>query len=259
MEYDIGLISEPYVGNLNTVKNITGYEIHQFSNKERVKACIIIKSGIAATLGISEFSSPNLCIVQMITKGRRLYFVSAYVEPKTDESCTLNRLEMFLKANEKAHIIIGGDFNGWHPTWGSLRVNKRGADVNKLMISHDLVLANTGNTQTFSTITHGTYRSSIIDLTFYSDTISHKFSNWKINADACPSSDHEAIDFTINIGDIKLKKKKKQSTYKYIINEENWKDFKNNLKTAVEESKIKETTIESLNEQKLEQYVVEIT
>lgn len=258
-EYTIGLISEPYVGNSNTVKNIAGYEIHQFTNSDRVKACIIIKSGIVATLGMSEYSSPNMCVVQLVTNGRKLFLISIYIEPRTDEGNTLNRLEMFLKNNNKAHIIIGGDFNGWHPAWGSPKTNKRGTDVNTLIVSHDLVIGNTGNTPTFMTVSHGIQRNSIIDLTLYSDNISHRISNWKVNTEACPSSEHEAIDFSINLGDMKLKRRKKQSTYKYVINDNSWIDFKHNLKREMEDSKLKEINLESLNEQKLEQYTIEIT
>ncbi|XP_072946175.1 uncharacterized protein [Epargyreus clarus] len=208
---------------------------------------------------MSEYSSPNLCIVQLITKGRKLFFISVYIEPRTDEHNTLNRLEMFLKANHKAHIIIGGDFNGWHPSWGSPKSNKRGKDVNNLISSYDLVLGNSGTTPTYATITHGTYRSSIIDLTLYSDNIANRVLDWQVNTNACPSSEHEAIEFSINIGNIKLSRKKKQSTYKYTTNDADWESFKNNLKNAMEENRIKEIAIESLNEHQLDIYINTVT
>lgn len=207
---------------------------------------------------MSEYSTPNLSIVQLITKGRKLFLVSVYIEPRVDEASTLSRLEMFLKANEHAQIIIGGDFNGWHPAWGSRKTNKRGTDINNLAISHDLVIGNIGNTPTFSTVTHGRIRSSIIDLTLYSGNISNRIHNWQVNTHACPSSEHEAIDFTIHLGDIALTKNKKQSTYKYKTDGVDWQIFNNNLNNSIEVVNITHTLIENLNKDELDKHVSNI-
>lgn len=248
------------MGNTNTVKNIPGYDIFQFSKNDRVKACIIIKSGSFATLGMSEFSSPNLSIVQIITKKRKLFLASVYIEPKVDENSTLNRLELFLKAHQHAQILIGGDFNGWHTTWGSPKNNKRGNDIHNLITSQDLVVGNIGDAPTFSTITHGINRSSIIDITLCTDNLSHKLLDWKINADACPSSDHEAIDYILHQGDITLAKKKKQSTYKYRTDEDDdWLTFNNNLINSGEFAEIEQGISELHNGEQIDMYVANIT
>lgn len=58
---------------------------------------------------------------------------------------TLNSLELFLKHHPNAKIIIGGDFNGWHTQWGSVKNNKRGVEVISLTIANDLFISNVGN------------------------------------------------------------------------------------------------------------------
>lgn len=258
-DYSIGLISEPYVGNLNTVKNIPGLEVHQFPNNNRVKSCIIIKTGIAATLGMSKYSSQNLSIVQIITKGRKLFLVSVYIEPKDDENGTLNRLEAFLRSHEQAHILIGGDFNGWHTSWGSVKSNKRGIEVNNLIITNDLIIGNSGNSPTFETITHGSSRQSIIDLTLLSHKTSQKIKDWEVNPDVCPSCEHKAITFKLNLEEIKICKKKKQSTFKYNTTYTDWSIFDDEMESAMKDNKMTEVNIEALNERQIDKYITETT
>lgn len=192
--YDIGLLTEPYVGKTHKVKNIPGYDIHQFPQDRRVKSCNIVKSGLGAVLGMSNYSTSNLCVVRLLTKNQMLYFVSAYIEPHIDKYDTLNHLENFVKNNKLASIIIGGDFNGWPQIWKSPRSNKRGNDIITFTTTNNLIIGNTGSTPTFETITQGVARSSIIDFTIYTDNLYRRIVDWQVNLDACPSSEHNAIE-----------------------------------------------------------------
>ncbi|CAG4991026.1 unnamed protein product [Parnassius apollo] len=116
-----------------------GYTTYQFPHNRHVKASILIKEGLGSCLGISKYSTPNLCIVQLITSGKRIFLTSIYVEPKDDENETLNHLEQFIIETGDAIHIIAGDLNGWHQLWGSPTANKR--DPNNLLNFIDEITA----------------------------------------------------------------------------------------------------------------------
>ncbi|CAG5039753.1 unnamed protein product [Parnassius apollo] len=149
-----------------------------------------------------------MCVVQLLNTKYQLFLVSVYVEPTNDMNNTLNHLELFLKGHANKHIIIGGDFNGWHTAWGSNISNKRGRNVHDIIMSNDLVVFNDGKLPTFETVTHGTSRSSFIDLTMASANISNKIDGWQVNMNACPSSEHNAIDFRLKLNNDTLHRKK---------------------------------------------------
>lgn len=218
-----------------------------------------MKSGIVSTLGMSKYSTPNLCIVQVATKGRKLFLVSVYIKPREDEHGTLNKLDIFLQEHRMSQVIIGGDFNGWHTLWGSSKSNKRGLEVNRLVMSNNLIIGNTGNIPTFETVTHGISRTSIIDLTLYSYNLCNKISDWKVNMNACPSSEHNAIDFILNLSGKEIRKKKKQSTYMYNTKDTDWTVFNETLEASVRHNKIEETLIESLDKTELDNFIQDVT
>ncbi|XP_072948796.1 uncharacterized protein [Epargyreus clarus] len=198
-QWQIALISEPYVGGDNEVKNIPGVNIFQFPGGRRVKACIMVKSGYGPVLGISQYSSANLSVVQIMSGQRKIYIASVYIEPEHDAHNTLGQLEVFLKATSGTHQIVGGDLNGWHPVWGGARANPRGTEVAELAYSTDLYFCNSGSCPTFETVTHGRVRSSIIDITMASSNIFDKIRNWQVDLSVCPSSQHNGITFSINV------------------------------------------------------------
>ncbi|CAK1587361.1 unnamed protein product [Parnassius mnemosyne] len=118
--HDIVLLSEPYVGPGLELKAIHGVQIIQFpSSVARVKACILVRPGCGSIIGLTQYSTPSLCIARLSAGNRVIYIASVYIEPDRDESATLDKLDVFLKATGDSPKIIGGDFNGWHPIWGS--------------------------------------------------------------------------------------------------------------------------------------------
>lgn len=258
-EYDIALVSEPYVGKNNCVKNTPGLLLYQFPGNDRTKACIFVKSGLGASLGVAQYSSPNLCVVQFTSAGRRLFLTSVYIEPEVDDACTLNRIERFLQANKNSLHVVGGDFNGWHPLWGSSRINSRGRDVVALTIANDLTVCNVGTTPTFETVTHGVSRSSIIDLTLASENVAGKIDNWHINYDVTTQSEHNAIDFTLTLLKKQLHKNKSQSTYKYNTKKVNWEHFKSKLESNMQRKNLLTSNISEMTNDQLEKYISDIT
>ncbi|CAK1580717.1 unnamed protein product [Parnassius mnemosyne] len=240
------------------MKSIQGLSIYQFPGDQKVKACIITKSSCGAVIGMTQFSSPNLCVVQMTIGTKKLYIASAYVEPRDDELATLERLEAFLKATNDSHRIICGDFNGWHPLWGSETTNKRGCEIAELMIGNDMYICNQGSTPTFETVTHGRNRSSIIDITFASGSIYENINNWNVNLEACPLSQHNSIEFTLNLHNDSITKRKNTSTYLYKSDKANWAEFKTVLDLKMCHNGCLDVDISTLNAKELESFITKI-
>ncbi|XP_045538991.1 uncharacterized protein LOC123722161 [Papilio machaon] len=224
----------------------------------RVKACIIAKPQCGVILGHSEYSSPNLCVVHLQVGQQKVYFASVYVEPDLDQSNTLALLDNFLKATDKSTHIIGGDFNGWHHLWGSNRTNARGNDVLDIIYGNDLAICNNGSTPTFETVTHGRDRSSIIDLTLCSTSIYDRIQDWKVNLDVCPSSQHNAIEFTL-VNNCNTSKPVNDSTFSFNSSKAKWPLFKNSLHLRMITSDILERDISSLNPNQIESLIKDLT
>ena len=257
---DVALISEPYTGNTGVIKSTAGIITYQNLTRDRVKAAIVIRAGLGATIGVSEHSTSNLVIIQLITKNFKIYFISVYIEPKDDTDSTLNKLEHFVKTHPHARIIIGGDFNGWHQSWGSARVNKRGKDLMRFITANDLTIGNTGTVPTFETITHGTHRTSIIDISLFTDNIANCIMNWKVNLDICPTSQHNGIEYKIELNNRnKILSRKKQSTYKYNTKNADWNKFKLELNKKIIKQNLNATDIDKLDQSQIEDYITDIT
>ncbi|CAK1553160.1 unnamed protein product [Leptosia nina] len=129
---DFVFISEPYTSNINQMKlNNNDYTLYQFPITHPTLAALAIRKKAASTLGMSAYSTSNLCIIQCRdkTSGRKIFLISVYVEPRHDSYDTLSKLEHFILSNPNASFLVCGDFNGWHSLWGSRTNNHRGEDV----------------------------------------------------------------------------------------------------------------------------------
>lgn len=259
---DIIFITEPYLGNSDTLsRKIPGYLTYQFPTKRHAKAIILIKDKTYSALGVSEFSNSNLCIVQLNSKtNKKIYLISIYIEPKTDEHLTLQNLDNFLRHTDGSTHIICGDFNGWHTAWGSKINNRRGNSIFDTIILHSLNIHNSGNTPTFETITHGRHRESIIDLTLSSSTSLINMVKWEVNLSICPSSDHNAILFEFTLSRFQPTKNIKLSTFKYNTNNVQWNDsLVSRFCTETQKHLPDNTNITSLTEDELENCIKKVT
>lgn len=259
-KYSVALVSEPYVGANNFVKNIPGVQIHQFpSSTGRVKACIFVRDGTNwfSALSLSQYSTTNMAVVQLTIGVTKLLLASVYVEPDTDVSGTLDRLDFFLGSVGNSRCVVGGDFNGWHPIWGSGRANARGQVVTDIAHGRDLYFCNTGGLPTFETVSHGRPRASIIDLTLASASAIDLVSDWVVNFEACPTSQHNAITFSIAISNnfSHQQGNKTHSTYRYKSHKANWATFKTELHTLMVGSNLLDTEIMNLDPDSLERYI----
>ena len=255
-EYDIALITEPYVGNSHLVHNIRGIRIFQFPNSQntRIKACVLIRENIEAALGISQHSTPNLAVVQVTVCQRKVTFISAYFEPpvsgEPDPSGSIPKFANILSMANHPNYIIGMDANGDSPEWGSPESDERGAALTSIAASHNLQICNSGNLPTFEAVRHQRHCSSIIDVTMASEYFAEFINSWHVNMSAVPSSDHHAIEFHIKVP--KRINQKSNSTYLFNNKTARWDIFHEKLELLMTESGLLENPISLSADEKAE-------
>ncbi|CAK1599046.1 unnamed protein product [Parnassius mnemosyne] len=163
-----------------------------------------------------------------------MLIASAYIEPDSDGNNTLEHIDNFLQTSRCPNTIIGGDFNGWHHIWGSKTNNPRGCAVVKLAYANDLFICNVDSSPTFETVTHDRDRTSIIELTLAHGYIYDRIVGWKVNLSACPSSQHNAVEYEIEIGNsFSNSSSITNSIFKYNSNKANRGIFKDALHTLM--------------------------
>ncbi|XP_052754177.1 uncharacterized protein LOC128201403 [Galleria mellonella] len=227
--FDIAIISEPYVGNSKKLTGIRGVQIIQFPRGDRhVKACIFVKNKTGCALCRTELSSPNLAVAELSLGGRKLLIASAYIEPNDDKDNTLTAIERFLSSTRGSLQLLGGDLNGWHTAWGASRNNRRGEDILDIISAEDMSVVNEGDTPTFEVIRNGLRIQSIPDVTIASSNLAHQISNWHVNLSVMVSSDHNPIQFEIGVPQC-VDKNKVKSTLIYNTKQANWVGFKEDL------------------------------
>lgn len=114
----------------------------------------------------------------MKLSGFRLY--SCYWPPHSSTNITefsnfLDRLETSIRESMKP-VIAAGDFNSNSGMWGSNMEDARGGLLSDLMSSLNMIVCNKGNSPTF---VRG-YSETHIDITFASERIGNRISNWRI-------------------------------------------------------------------------------
>lgn len=87
-------------------------------------------------------------------------------------------------------IILGGDFNAWHHTWGSRKSNVRGDTLSDWASAMNLTLLNQGSTSTCVR----PQGSSIVDLTWATPTIASRLAKWSVLSEVEHLSDHRYIE-----------------------------------------------------------------
>ena len=257
--FSVLLLSEPYTGPRTTVHSIRGVRVHQFpmagqGQERRVKACILVKEEYGTSIGLAQHSSANLAVVRIPLQQRQLTIMSAYIEPDIDKHNTIPALASALSSMEGQLVLLGMDGNGAHQLWGCEDQDLRGDSLAALAASNSLSVLNTGRTPTFQSVTHGRPCSSIVDVTMTSDSLVSRVSGWRVNFEACPSSDHNAIEFEVDAGP--PVRKARESTFLFKNKTANWSKFADKLQQEAEERGLESAVAEARSPQAID-YVVE--
>uniref|UniRef100_A0ABD2XHR9 Uncharacterized protein n=1 Tax=Trichogramma kaykai TaxID=54128 RepID=A0ABD2XHR9_9HYME len=96
------------------------------------------------------------------------------------------------EARGKRPLVVAGDFNAWSTEWGCRATRPRAPILLDSLALLDAVLLNTGVVPTFN----GRQGSSVVDLTFVSESLAPRVLSWKVSG-SYTHSDHQAIVFEI--------------------------------------------------------------
>ncbi len=126
--------------------------------------------------------------------GRTVYCAAVY----SDINLTV-RLQKFVQLLEfcdskRIPLIVGADSNAHSVLWGSEETNKRGEELEELILRFNLNVANTGGKYTFSTLRE----NSIIYITLVNSSTSNSLfpRNWRVLPEES-FSDHKYLIFEL--------------------------------------------------------------
>ena len=258
-DYSIALISEPFVGRGTIVRTMVGIDVFQFSTTTGpVKACVLMKQSFGSALGLTQYSSSNLAVVQISIRQRKLLFASVYIEPDDDTNNTFTKLTKFVFDNQGQSIVIGGDVNGNHQDWGCLDADERGNSLAALAASHQLNVCNIGNDATYEEVRSGVHMTSIVDVTLASGNVVQNIIDWRVRPDVCTLSDHHAIEFGVDAGS-RPGKSVRSSTYLFNNKIADWNAFESSVRKNMRDSGLTDINIDTLDEDSLDDFVVSMT
>lgn len=175
-KYDVVLVSE---ANLNYIKRGGGFV-------DKVKGSMIID--ISRAVPISKILSGS-CFVGIIST--KLAVFSVYMTPNCEVETFIDWVDELCEAIRRLggrKIIVCGDFNAKHTTWGGSVINERGRILLEAVSSLDLVCVN-GDSPTYSVPGRV---ESFIDLCFVNEPAHKVFKEWKVDEDVT-LSDHKAL------------------------------------------------------------------
>lgn len=148
----------------------------------------------------------------------------------------LRKLVSYCKIN-KIELILGGDVNAHHASWGCKSTDKRGEILADFILEENLVLLNQGSKPTFEP-ENG--KGKIIDLTLATPGIGNKIFGWKV-VDKDSFSDHKLIQFSLNTEvTLEVPFRSKRAT--------RWEPFQRLLTSKFKDLNFQADDIETLNE-----------
>jgi len=179
---DVALISDPY--KVDPVSSAW-----HASAGQRKAAIYVANTGatVANVISDPEFVSARLNGVQVY---------SCYASPNRpleDFQDLLRRLEDSIRTvQQEVPVLVTGDLNARSAAWGDWVDNRRGEELELLIESLGLVIANSGSTPTFS---RGA--GSIVDVTLSCDSLAARITDWRVLESVFNHSDHHYIRFSL--------------------------------------------------------------
>ena len=157
------------------------------------------RASIMSNLDITEISSlahRDAAVATIEVEGGSYLLVSLYmdIQERIDQDFMNNILAY---ANERnMSLVIGADSN-CHTTLTGPTANKRGLDLEELLIEQGLMVKNIGTVPTFETFRGDNHIQTCIDITL-SRAMDGKIKNWRVDQEY-NGSDHNTILFTLDI------------------------------------------------------------
>lgn len=247
-EYDILTLQETWLDEFSYTK-IPNYSVIRKDRKNSTHGgvAILIKNNIPFRIMENIFYCEKSLETVAITipyqinnnnKDESLLIVSLYRNP-SKVTTTNEWTQLFNSIKDYKNIILTGDFNIHHYSWGANKTCPSGESLVETLSDYNLYILNDGSHTYFSTKTTvasdgseiQTMISSALDLTLTSANFLHK-TTWMVYEDNL-QSDHFPIVTTISL---EIEKLPFNSTHKINCNKINWELYNVSIKTYIEEN-----------------------
>lgn len=179
----------------------------------------------------SDLCLDNDCLIIDISNKTKSFsetirLINIYNEKSLQENCNEYTVQRLLhQIISHKYTIFCGDLNAHHSWWNSsvTNANIRIKDLTNWLEKYEFELLNEPDQQTCTRSD-----TSVIDLAFVTKDLNRMLIEWEISEQIVTDSDHEVIQFSINIDNGNLVE---NLLYKsqYNFEKANWKGFKNNL------------------------------
>ena len=190
---DIILIQEPYVfpGLPPSIANVPpGYSsFHALTNDHAYGAAVIVRDSLAR-LGklVTKHHGNNAACVELRTKSGSFRYASVYLRPSLPD--LLSTFVPVLSSLASPSTIFGVDGNAKHPMWNSRLLDRRGAELESLLVTYSLNVANRES----SLLDFIPCDTAFVDVTLFGSGID--VSSWFFLSDAS-LSDHPYVYFEV--------------------------------------------------------------
>lgn len=207
MKTDFALLQET---NLNSSEefSISKYEFISKPRKNKKGGgvgILVHKSYAYEKIKIKKVSPIEIIGIKTKIKNLEYHIFSIYIPPKSQQVTLKKVSESFSKIIENLQkherIIIGGDFNSHHTSWGSEKIDWFGRTINDLTVESEMVNLNEiflyKNKEKASFFNEPRQVKSVIDLTLISPNVLNQICDFEIT-DENLGSDHMCVKITLN-------------------------------------------------------------
>jgi len=229
----IAIISETWlkqtqnfqISKYNIVKNNCG------NNHNGV--AILIRDYIDFSIIPTYFdaSLQNVC-VQIKVNNTQITIISLYSPLNCSPAFDKNKLELLIKS-VPSPLILAGDFNSHHTSWGCNSNSPRGNDVLDVIDDNNLVLLNDGNVTTLGTLS---WRPNALDLTIVSPMLAFT-SEWFVHDTPLGTSYHLPVMIKISLYNNNFNNTKCNNSHLPIypkFKQVNWKKYREKVEILLE-------------------------
>ena len=219
--FDLILVQEPPYDAINKrIRNLKiGKAIHSHGDT-MIRAAIIVLNEDLQILQLKE-PKPDMVEINISHNGTNIKIASYYIPPKQqgmrNDPIQIQDLKQFLRAYRNKLAIIGGDFNSQLYDWSPLSPyrNDYASSINQIITSVGAIIKNDNKIPT--RIDPVTGKGTCIDLTITTKRASTRVEDWQVT-NLINTSDHLAISFYVNIGNLPLPKPKERIDGTKIVN-----------------------------------------
>jgi len=218
---DILCIQEPYTCR-GAIRGYTAQDMTIIQpGADRPWVAVVVANERLEFFHLAQYDTPHLVCLQVMSDREDFYIINIYCQFMLS---FMDQIEKIINSLHSNNYIIAMDSNAKSNLWFANKTDERGRIVEDFLIDNKLHVVNTpSRAPTYLT----TIGQSNIDVTFASETMRRKCTNWEVS-DACTTSDHNLILFELRTDSALIRKFTKQENYNY-IRRTNWKNFHQHL------------------------------